>query len=66
MIDDNTLECKFDEHKGQLHQDRHCIYMMVNMFLVEELSYNEHKRKGSGCKIFLTITMSVFIIFHIG
>lgn len=24
--------------------------MMVNMFLVEELSYNEHKRKGSGCE----------------
>ena len=37
-------------HKGQLHQDRHLYYMMVNMFLVEELSYNEHKRKGSGCE----------------
>ena len=51
MIDDNTLECKFDEPQRQLHQDRHLYYMMVNMFLVEELSYNEHKRKGSGCSV---------------
>ncbi len=24
--------------------------MMVNMFLAEEQSYNERKRKGSGCE----------------
>lgn len=48
MIDDNTLECKFESSKGQLHQDRHLYYMMVNMFLVEELSYNEHKEKEAA------------------